>query len=257
MSVRAPRTCTTTGLRLLPSAGDIGYRIAKNTYAPISAPTRRDAGSHQTERSSWGRYDSVDTATLYTADSRSGAFAEVLAGFKLPLGTGSALETDAAALGLTLEEFLADVAADWEERAFMQTGTLPRSWRDDRTTLVIEHPAEGWLVDIEHPDSISALESSLRTHLLVGGYAAFTTAALRGDDRALTTAVADIVHDARLDDGSRPLGIHFGSKHGGSWCRALWLDRTDSHLTVTSSEAITLEDPDFRTVTRRFGIRAF
>jgi hypothetical protein len=148
-----------------------------------------------------------------------------------PTLVAAATGSKAAALGLTLEEFLAEVAADWGERSFMQTGTLPRSWRDDRATLVIEHPTEGWLVDVEHPDSISALESSLRTHLLVGGYSAFTTAALRGDDRALTTAVADIVHDARLDDGSRPLAIHFRSKHGGSWCRALWLDHgSDSDM---------------------------
>ncbi|ROR36439.1 hypothetical protein EDF63_0559 [Curtobacterium sp. JUb34] len=97
----------------------------------------------------------------------------------------------------------------------MQTGALPRSWRDDRAALLIRQPAEGWLVDVEHPDSISALEPILTTHLLVGGYATFTTAALRSDDRALTTAIADIVHDASLDDGSHPMGIHFGSKFGG------------------------------------------
>ncbi|MFL0360884.1 RES domain-containing protein [Curtobacterium flaccumfaciens] len=257
MTTRAPRTCTATGLRLLPCTGDVGHRIAKNTYAPISAPARHDAGDNHTERSSWGRYDAVGTETLYTAGSRTGALAEVLSSFKLPLGTRSALEVDAAALGLTLEEFLVDVAAEWEERSFMQTGALPRSWRDDRAALLIRQPAVGWLVDVEHPDSISALEPILTTHLLVGGYATFTTAALRSDDRALTTAIADIVHDATLDDGSRPIGIHFGSKFGGSWCRAFWLDRAAAGLTVTGTEAITLDNPDFLTATRRFGIRAF
>jgi hypothetical protein len=251
------RTCTATGLRLIPCAGDVGHRVAKNTYPPISAPTRHDAGPHEAERSSWGRYDSVDTGTLYTAALRTGALAEVLAGFKLPLGTGSALEADAGALGLTLEEFLADVAADWDERSFMQTGALPRSWRDDRTILEVEHPSTGWFVDVEHPDSISALEPSLRTHLLVGGYGTFTTAALRGEDRALTTAIADIVHDARLDDGTHPMGIQFGSKHGESWCRAIWLERAQSHLAVAKTDPIDVTDPDFLTVTRRFGIRAF
>lgn len=250
--MRGVRTCTATGLRLIPAAGDIGHRVAKNTYPEISAPLR-----HETERSSWGRYDTVDTSTLYTAGLPTGALAEVLAGFKLPLGTGSALEADAAAVGLTLEEFLADVAAEWEERSFMQTGTLPRSWRDDRTMLKIQHPLTGWFVDVEHPDSISALEPSLQTLLLVGGYEAFTTAALRGEDRALTTAIADIVHDARLDDGTYPIGIHFGSKHGESWCRAIWLDRAHGHLTVTNTKTIDVADPDFLTATRRFGIRAF
>ncbi len=250
--MRDARTCTATGLRLIPCAGDVGHRVAKNTYPEISAPLR-----HETERSSWGRYDAVDTSTLYTASLRTGALAEVLAGFKLPLGTGSALEADAAALSLTLEEFLADVGAEWEERSFMQTGTLPRSWREDRTLLKIQHPSTGWFVDVEHPDSISALEPSLRTQLLVGGYDAFTTAALRGEDRALTTAIADIVHDARLDDGTHPMGIHFGSKHGESWCRAVWLDRAHGHLAVTNTAPIEVHDPDLVTVTRRFGIRAF
>lgn len=257
MNPRAPRTCTTTGLRLLPCSGDLGHRIARSNHPAVSAPTRISAGedSHA-ERSSWGRYDAAGTETLYTAGDRAGAFAEVLAAFKVPLGTGSALEVDARALGLTLEEFLADVAADWEERSFMQTGTLPRSWRDDRVALRIRHPDTGWLVDVEHPDTLSALEPGLRPHLLVGGWTSFTTAALRSEDRSLTTAAADLVHDAILDDGSHPVGIHFGSKHGGSWCRATWLDRTRD-LTVLSSEAVDLDDPDLRTVTRRFGLRAF
>lgn len=201
MTRRAPRTCTRTGLRLLPCSGDVGHRIAKRNYPPVAAPTRSSAEEDgPVERSSWGRYDATGTETLYTAGERAGAFAEVLATFKVPLGTGSALEVDARALGLTLEEFL--------------------------------------------------------PHLLVGGWSAFTTAALRSEDRSLTTAAADLVHDATLDDGSHPVGIHFGSKHGGSWCRALWLDRT-TELAVLSSEAIEPHDPDFRTVTRRFGLRAF
>jgi hypothetical protein len=253
----ASRTCGATGLRLLPCLGDVGHRIAKSTYPALSAPVRHDTGPDRSERSSWGRYDTVEAQTLYTAQHRGGAFAEVLAAFKIPLGTGSALERDARALGLTLEEFLADVAGDWEERAFMQTGALPRSWRDDRNVLVVTHPTTGWLVDVEHPDTLSTLEPSLRTHLVVSGYPSFTTAALRGEDRALTTAIADIVHDVELDDGTRAIGIHFGSKHGGSWCRALWLDRCLGELVVTETSSIERADQDLVTVTRRFGIRAF
>ncbi|RUQ07163.1 hypothetical protein D8M35_06385 [Curtobacterium sp. HSID17257] len=257
MTSRGPRTCTTTGLRLLPARSDTGYRVAKSNHPPVSAPTRGRHGDHAaTERSSWGRYDAAGTETYYTAELRTGAFAEVLAAFKVPLGTGSALEVDAAAVGLTLEEFLADVASDWDERSFMQTGTLPRSWRDDRTVLSLEHPSTGWYVDVEHPDTLSAIEPSLRSHLLVGGWSSFTTAVLRSDDRSVTTAVADLVHDAVLDDQTHPLGIHFGSKHGESWCRATWLDRTRD-LSVLSSRAIELGDPDFRTATHRFGLRAF
>jgi hypothetical protein len=53
------------------------------------------------------------------------------------------------------------------------------------------------------------------------------------------------------------MGIHFGSKFGGSWCRAFWLDRAAGDLTVTGTTPITLDNPDFLTATRRFGIRAF
>lgn len=83
----------------------------------------------------------------------------------------------------------------------MQTGTLPRSWRDDRAALLVRQLAEGWLVDARSIPIRSAHSSRFSTHLLVGGYAPFTTGALRSSGRALTSLIADIVHDASLDDG--------------------------------------------------------
>jgi hypothetical protein len=57
----------------------------------------------------------VRRRTVYTASTRRCAFDEVLAGFRRRLGTRDFLATDAAAVGLSVAEFLQAVDADWAE----------------------------------------------------------------------------------------------------------------------------------------------
>ena len=73
------------GLTLIRAAGEISFRVAKDRYGALSVrknsivgpmPIGAAAGSD-----SRGRYDSIGS-TVYLADSRQCAYAEVLLGFR-------------------------------------------------------------------------------------------------------------------------------------------------------------------------------
>lgn len=85
-----------------------------------------------------------------------------------------------------------------------------------------------------------------------------TTGTLRSEERPVTTAIAEHLHNVTLDTGVPPLGIHFGSKHGTGWCKALWLDHPDADdILPLSAEPITLSDDDLMSASDRFRIRIF
>ena len=79
----------------------IGWR--PSSYGPLNPPVRGPVGS---EVSSWSRYDTYDGRTIYTASTSGCAFDEVLAGFRRRLGAHDSLARDAAAVGLSVPEFL-------------------------------------------------------------------------------------------------------------------------------------------------------
>lgn len=74
----------------------------------------------------------------------------------------------------------------------------------------------------------------------------------------MTTHIADIIRTAVLEDGSEPRGIHFGSKHGGAWCRALWLPEGTpppiSGVRIATETHISLFDAALQRVADRFRI---
>ena len=253
---RLPRTCSATGFRLLPATGGEGYKVGKTIYNPLTALTR----SPDQHRDEWSRYDVVLRQTVYLAETRECAYAEVLASFKRPAGSDDPLAKDAEALGMSVEEFIEEIAAEWAERDFMGLGSVPAGWRHDRGMYVIELPSDGWWIDIEHPDSIAALEvhggSTMRMHDVT----ALTTAHLRGDNRSLTTTLAEYAYRAPLDDGTYPRGIHFGSKHGAYWCKAVLMEEGNNRpgdLLALSPEPILVTDSDLERVASRYRIRVF
>lgn len=255
-SALSARTCSETGLRLLADAGEQTFRVAKPKYGPLSAPER----TARSARRRWGRYDSYGR-TLYLASDEETAFAEVLSVFKRQLGAVDPLEKDAAALGLTREEFLEIVAAEWQESSFMGVGAIPRQWRTDRSMFRVDNVGGGVWIDIEHPDSIAAIEPRVESVLARHGIRALTTAVLRGDNRIVTTAIANSLRRITLDDGSVPHGIHFGSKWGGGWCRAVWLpgdeEEWSTDLISLSGEDILATDEHLARASERFRIRVF
>jgi hypothetical protein len=249
----ATRTCETTGLRLIADPGVYGYHVGKSEYPALSAASRDAAAK---SRTAWNRYD-VPGQTFYIAETRECAYAEVLSPFKRANGASDPLAGDAAFLGMTLEEYVEEVTREWSERDLMGLGAIPAGWRYDRGMIPVAMP-DGWLIDIEHPDSISAIERMMASELASLGVPQLTTATLRGDDRAVTTAIATRLRGAMLDTGRRPFGIHFGSKHGAGWCKAVWLDHPDaSNILALSPEPILVTDNALKTAADRFRIRVF
>lgn len=100
-------------------------------------------------QSGWSRFDTLGS-TLYVAETEEIAFAELLAPYARILGGKDPLAKDAAALGLSLREFIAEVAADWDEASFMQMGHVMAAWRNRRLLYTLTLDDCGYWVDIEH-----------------------------------------------------------------------------------------------------------
>lgn len=251
--MRLERTCEVTGLHLISDAGVYGFHVGKGDYPALSGAPRHAADS---SRTSWNRYD-VPGQTYYVAETRECAYAEVLAFFKRPNGSSDPLSEDAAFHDMTLEAYIEEIAMEWSERDFMGLGAVPAGWRFDRGMIPVVIP-DAWLIDIEHPDSIAAIETSMGEELGRLGVEHLTTGTLRGEAREITTAIADHLHGMTLDTGLPSQGIHFGSKHGASWCKAFWLDHpaTPDILTL-SPEPIHVTDEALRAAADRFRIRVF
>lgn len=213
-------------------------------------------------RQYWNRYDTIGK-TYYVAESPDCAYAEVLAQFKRANGARDPLEPIAKALGLTLEEMMRSIAQDWGESDFRNLGAVPLLWRANRLLHEARLFGGGWLIDVQHPDSIAALElahdGDVAKFLARQGILSLNVSALTSDNRTVTTMLAEIMRDTQLDDGSTPRGVHFGSKHGGAWCRAVWLpyaDASPAGIEITNSTSIEADDPAFQQVVRRFRLIA-
>ncbi len=231
------------------------FRVAIDRYGALSAIERIKSE----DRADWGRFDSPGF-TIYTAQERETAYAEVLAQFKRQLGTADPLEADAAALGMTRNEFLEEVAAQWAEQSFMGLGAAPASWRHDRGIYEVYAQPGGWWIDIDHPDTIALLEESLESLLIVERVKTLTTSVLTGDNRRITTAIGELLRQCVLDDGSQARGLQFRSKFGGAWCRAIWLpgeDDGEADLVALSPDRILLSDEHLARASERFRIRVF
>ncbi len=249
------RRCESTGLRLIASPGILGYHVGKLEYPALSAAPRDLEASAPT---AWNRYDVVGGQTFYIAEKPECAYAEVLSQYKRANGVADPLSKDAAFFGMTLEEYVEEIAREWSELDFMGLGAVPAGWRFDRGMIRVYMPDTGWLVDIKHPDSISAIERMMGDFLAELGVTHLTTAALRGEEREITTAIATHLHGLTLDTEQRALGIHFGSKHGDAWCKALWLDHPDATDIITlSPDPILVTDDALKTAAERFRIRVF
>lgn len=251
------RTCTVSGLHLLRVGPDTAFHVGKTTYPQPSAASR----TADVHRQDWGRWDTLG-ATYYVAGAPEIAYAEVLAVFKLPNGAPDLLAEIADQFGITRDEAAAYIAEDWGylEKDFQGIGAIPSAWRTSRRLYEVQLQDHGWVVDMQHPDTIAALEAAgdgmLSRWLGLQGIPALTLSTLTSENRTVTTEIADVLRGTTLDDGSTPAGVHFPSKHGMSWCRALWLPPADAlqhaWIDVVKSHPISVDDPDLQTVARRF-----
>jgi len=226
---RQQTICSKTGLALIRTSNQATTRIAKSSYGPLSPLLRDETGDPR----EWGRYDVAGHRTVYSASPAQGAYAESLAIYRpatslrtLTLGDLFDDEVDPHA------PLAAAVTDEWDQRFHTQTGYVPAAWRDERLEYRLHLPHTGWVVDIEHSQSIATLNDiawpDRWARLLPGGRSHLTTSDLHGENRLLTTAVAQWIRSQVLEDGTQAHGIGYHSKHGTNWrCWAIWLRIVD------------------------------
>jgi hypothetical protein len=246
--------CTATGLELIEGLPPGNYRIARSSYGAL-APRQREAETDGSlDTSGWSRFDTVGR-TLYTTDDRLTSFMELLAPYRTEInGARRALQKDADAMGIPLEQYWEMVVDDWDQAGTMRARWLPRAWRDGRALYRVIYPT-GWWVDIMSTHTLAALSRHLENEIadlnITGG---LTVAHVTADDRVVTTLIARWLREtATLFDGTQPLGIRFTFKHGHptggtGTCWAYWMRATDAGLdepvTVTDEAPIDEDDTD-------------
>ncbi|QNE48620.1 hypothetical protein F1C58_16295 (plasmid) [Glaciihabitans sp. INWT7] len=182
---------------------------------------------------------------------------ELLAPYRTEInGARRALQKDADAMGIPLEQYWAMVVDDWDQAGTMRARWLPKAWREGRSLYRLGYPA-GWWVDITSTSTLTALSHHLEDELAdLGITGGLTIAHITGDTRAVTTLIAQWLRStATLFDGTQPLGIRFTSKHGHptngtGTCWAYWMRATDAGLdepvTILEEEAIVESDVDLK-----------
>lgn len=235
MTVRAPdpdRTCTQTGLGLIAADGGIGWRVTKDAYVRTSGITGvlvndRVGPLPAGQSDGRGRYDTRGR-TVYFADAAKTALAEVLQHFRVEV---MSLTKDANAIGRTVSDYRQELTEEFHNRGLPGPGEVPVDWQLVTSLYKVQLPANDWWVVIDSPATLNALSD------LMGGSAdQLTLGHVCGDNRALTTELAQVIRDQVLDDGSLPLGIVFPSKTAFGRCWAWWNRRADDNLNPTSND---------------------
>ncbi|WP_238146731.1 RES domain-containing protein [Ornithinimicrobium murale] len=223
---------------------------------------------------SWGRWDVDGHRTAYAADSEYGAYIEVLKYLspspRLNVATRDVFpDDDSTEQPGTLLDV---IRSQWDDQfTGFTVGKLPQVWRDERRLYELQLPWDGWLVDIEHSDTLTALNARIAQVLPPDSgdsrdvVDALTRGHLTGESRRITTTVAAYIHAVVLQDGSLPHGIAFGSKHGQDLgCLAAWLRKMDDgHPTnleptkLTGTFTIDLDNETFKRAADQVGLQAF
>jgi hypothetical protein len=221
-------------LELVDSPAQGNFRIARSSFGPLAPVLREAEADGSLDTVGWSRFDTVGH-TLYSTDDRLTSFMELLAPYRTEInGARRALQKDAEAMGIPLDEYWALVVADWEDVGTMRARWLPKVWREGRAIYRLNYPP-GWWVDITSTTTLTALSAQLDSELAnLGVIGGLTLAHVTDDDRAVTTLIAGHLRVAvTLFDGTQPLGVRFMSKHGHpaggtGTCWAYWMRATDA-----------------------------
>lgn len=252
------RVCTSTGLALV--SGPVhGFRIATVTYGALNPQQRHDGQP----RDDWSRWDTPGR-TLYIAETLETAFRECLAWARMKPSHQKKLGKLAALWGITAEEVMREVQADFDRLGHMQPGHLPFAWRDGHLIheITVPQSAGRWWVDMEDQSTLDALSlgpaESIRPFT---GQEEIDRAAAYSNDRNVTTRLAQWMRGVSLDDGSEPAGVKFRSRVGNGHCWAYWMRRTDLGLTdaatATAGREISATEPAMIAVTDPWEIRTW
>ncbi|WP_159078214.1 hypothetical protein [Homoserinimonas hongtaonis] len=179
---------------------------------------------------------------------------EVLAYYRtVAMEQKRALQPAADAIGMPLDDYWNQIVEEWNALGTMRASWLPTAFREGRELYTISFP-EGWWVDITKMETIAALNKLAEE--IDGLPEELTLGHLTGNDREITTAIATLLRTKiELDDGTVPLGIEFGTKHGqpaggGGTCWAYWMRQLDvgfdEPAVRTNSESIELDDSAYK-----------
>ena len=226
------RVCSSTGFGLVEAGHDAGWRVAKDVYVRASGINgvlinERIGVLPPGASENRGRYDTLGR-TVYFADHAKTALAEVLQHFRIDVMT---IAKDAAAIGMDVDDYRRELTRDYHDRGLPALGEIDVDWQMNNSLYRVDLPAEGWWVVIDDPATLNAL--SRATH---GTFGQLTLSNISGEDRALTTQLAQLVRESTLDDGSLPLGISFPSKTAYGRCWAWWNRRADDNLSPSSND---------------------
>lgn len=248
--------CSTTGLKI-GSGAVSGYRIAKSSYGPVKPRLRPDVPFKK--RKGWSRFD-VPGYTIYLGDTQRTAYLETLSPIQVAKNFRTAVKFAAKRFGFSYEETAQRIEEDWVRNGNMVPGWLPASWRDGRLMYELEVYDDAMWVDLTSAESLAAIRRHLHDQLAAIGQPDITMADLMGENRVLTTLIAEWVYKQTLDNGHKPAGIKFLTKYGGGTCWAYWLRRkevelSDDPVAQLSGEEIRLEDPAFKAALEMYGIK--
>lgn len=212
--------CNTTRLALLPASQQTVYRLADPDYGPLQ-PRQRPTDASDDDRAGWHRYDLAGERTVYAASSLEGMYAEMLQPLKRPEPMLASDLFDDAGSTATVEDLIAhDFAEDGKEAPY----EIDLEWLLTQRLYTMLLPATGWLVDAEHSNTVAYLHRNQPAVIREQGMRQVTVAELRGENRIVTTHLAEAMARPQLHDDTRPVGLLYGSKHGSDWdCWAVWL----------------------------------
>ena len=196
--------CARSGLELVDDPVPGSFRIARTSFGPLAAIPRELAADGSLDPVGWSRFDTVGR-TLYSTDDRLTSFMELLAPYRTEInGARRALQKDADAMGVPLDEYWAMVVADWDQAATMRARWLPKVWRDGRAIYRLNSPP-GWWVDMTSTRTLAALSAHLDSELTeLGVTGGLTVAHVTSDERAITTLLAGWLRNTvTLFDGTR------------------------------------------------------
>lgn len=259
----ADRVCSETGLKLVAADGEIASRVAKDRFGALAAHNNKVVGPRAPNLPEGatgdprGRFDTLGT-TIYLADSRKCAFAEVLSGFRKDRAAIAQASED---IGWTVDEYISSVEEQAQANGVDVPWAISVDWQMARSIYEIQLPRKGWWVLIDDATTLNALQHLAPTAQGVTEQLQMLTAgSIMGESRDLTTLLAQAIRAQTLDDGSEPLGISYPSKtlHGRSW--AYWDRRLDQDLSPGRDDLIQLSsenvgpDPDFHWVAEHYGL---
>lgn len=210
---------------------------------------------HPTIAPPGNRYDLAGERTIYAASSLEGMYAEILQPLKKPEPIPASALFDDAGEGETVQDLIAhDFAEDGKQppHEIDLDGLLkPRLY-----TMLL--PTAGWFIDAEHSNTVAYLNRNRPPVLLPKGLQQVTVAELRGEDRFVTSHLAETMAWPRLQDQSSPIGLLYGSKLGSDWeCWTVWLrDGVQAAISIDAGQPVLHpgKNPVLLKVLKKYGL---